>query len=70
MNITEERNCELRLKTGKLDHEVRDKYSIKIKLKTLTGLLNPSKSATVVSIYHIDVLKEFYCIVIKSLDTL
>lgn len=49
-NVTEDRNCELRLKTANLDHEKKSEYQLQIKLDTLSGLVNPSKSTAAVSV--------------------
>lgn len=49
-SVTEDRNCELRLKTANLDHEKKSEYQLKIKLDTLSGLVSPSKSIAMVSV--------------------
>jgi len=49
-SVTEDHNCELRLKTANLDHEKKSEYQLKIKLDTLSGLVNPSKSIAMVSV--------------------
>ncbi|XP_034940694.1 cadherin-99C [Chelonus insularis] len=54
-NITEERNCALRLKKGILDYETVEFYQIKIKLESLSGLLNSHRNTTMVKIQVIDV---------------
>ncbi|KAK6626827.1 hypothetical protein RUM44_009304 [Polyplax serrata] len=54
-NITAERNCEVRLKLSKLDHEVTDQYQLNIKLDTLSGLVNPEKSLTTLKIHVTDI---------------
>ncbi|XP_015117521.1 cadherin-99C [Diachasma alloeum] len=53
--ITEERNCALKLKKGKLDHETTESYQIKIKLESLSGLLNSHRNTTMVKIQVLDV---------------
>lgn len=47
-NVTEERNCALRLKKGALDYETTESYQIKIKLESLSGLLNSGRNTTMV----------------------
>lgn len=54
-NITTDRNCEVRLKLGRLDHETKEEYQLNVKLDTLSGLVNPQKSLTTVKIHIIDV---------------
>lgn len=54
-NITSERNCEVRLKLAKLDHETTEEYQLNIKLDTLSGLVNPQKSLTTLKIHVTDV---------------
>ena len=54
-NVTEERNCALRLKKGALDYETTESYQIKIKLESLSGLLNSGRNTTMVKIQVIDV---------------
>ncbi|XP_012288920.1 cadherin-99C [Orussus abietinus] len=54
-NVTEERNCALRLKKGSLDFEARESYQIKIKLESLSGLLNADRNTTMVKIQVLDV---------------
>ncbi|KAL0104591.1 hypothetical protein PUN28_017380 [Cardiocondyla obscurior] len=54
-SITEERNCALRLKIGALDYETTESYQIKIKLESLTGLLNSGRNTTMVKIQVLDV---------------
>lgn len=49
VNVTTEKNCEVRLKESKLDHEHADSYQLKIRLDTLAGVVNPTKSSTTVS---------------------
>lgn len=51
INVTTEKNCEVRLKETKLDHEHAESYQLKIRLDTLAGVVNPSKSTTMVSVY-------------------
>jgi hypothetical protein len=55
-SITEDRNCDVRLKEANLDHEKKSEYQLQMKLDTLSGLVNPSKStatvSTVFSILH------------------
>ncbi|XP_069688978.1 cadherin-99C isoform X2 [Periplaneta americana] len=53
-NITEDRNCELRLKSGSLDHEKKSEYQIEIKLDTLSSLVNPTRSTATVKINVVD----------------
>lgn len=48
INVTADKNCEVRLKDSKLDHEHAENYQLKIRLDTLAGLVNPAKSATMV----------------------
>ncbi|XP_015434826.1 PREDICTED: LOW QUALITY PROTEIN: protocadherin-15-like, partial [Dufourea novaeangliae] len=54
-NVTEERNCALKLKRGALDYETTESYQIKIKLESLTGLLNSGRNTTMVKIQVLDV---------------
>ncbi|XP_015184942.1 PREDICTED: protocadherin-15 [Polistes dominula] len=54
-SITEERNCALRLKKGALDYETTEFYQIKIRLESLSGLLNSGRNTTMVKIQVIDV---------------
>ncbi|XP_024946139.1 cadherin-99C isoform X2 [Cephus cinctus] len=54
-NITEERNCALRLKKGALDYETTESYQIKIRLESLSGLLNSDRNTTMVKIQVMDV---------------
>ncbi|KAK2588635.1 hypothetical protein KPH14_006402 [Odynerus spinipes] len=54
-NVTEERNCALKLKKGALDYETTESYQIKIKLESLSGLLNSGRNTTMVKIQVIDV---------------
>lgn len=49
-SITEERNCALRLKKAALDSETTESYRIKIKLESLSGLVNADRNTTMVSI--------------------
>jgi hypothetical protein len=49
--ITEDHNCELRLKTANFDHEKKSEYQLQIKLDTLSGLVSPSKSVATVSLH-------------------
>lgn len=51
INVTTEKNCEVRLKETKLDHEHAESYQLKIRLDTLAGVVNPTKSTTTVSTY-------------------
>lgn len=48
-SITEERNCALRLQKGALDYESKESYRIKIKLESLSGLVNADRNTTMVS---------------------
>lgn len=50
INVTTEKNCEVRLKETKLDHEHAESYQLKIRLDTLAGVVNPAKSTTMVSV--------------------
>ncbi|XP_076395319.1 cadherin 99C isoform X2 [Megachile rotundata] len=54
-NVTEERNCALRLKKGALDFETTESYQVKIKLESLSGLLNSGRNTTMVKIQVLDV---------------
>ncbi|XP_076165226.1 cadherin 99C [Ptiloglossa arizonensis] len=54
-NVTEERNCALRLKKGALDYETTESYQVKIKLESLSGLLNSGRNTTMVKIQVLDV---------------
>lgn len=54
-SVTPERNCALRLKKGSLDYETAESYQIKIKLDSLSGLLNADRNTTMVKIQVIDV---------------
>ncbi|XP_012058840.1 PREDICTED: protocadherin-15 [Atta cephalotes] len=54
-NVTKERNCALRLKKGALDYETTESYQIKIKLESLSGLLNSGRNTTMVKIQVLDV---------------
>ncbi|XP_076242183.1 cadherin 99C [Calliopsis andreniformis] len=54
-NVTEERNCALKLKKGALDYETTESYQIKIKLESLSGLLNSGRNTTMVKIQVLDV---------------
>ncbi|XP_053978004.1 cadherin-99C isoform X1 [Hylaeus volcanicus] len=54
-NVTEERNCALTLKKGALDYETTESYQIKIKLESLSGLLNSGRNTTMVKIQVLDV---------------
>lgn len=62
-SVTEDRNCDLRLKVAKLDHEKKSEYQLQLKLDTLSGLVNPSKSTATVSTV-------FSMLQIKTLHTL
>ncbi|XP_075213856.1 cadherin 99C [Lycorma delicatula] len=55
VNITEQRNCELRLGDKRLDHEVQPEYVLKMRLDTLANLINPSRSSTTVKIQVEDI---------------
>lgn len=48
-NVTAEKNCELRVKDAKLDHEHEREFVLKIRLDTFAGLVNPEKSESTVS---------------------
>lgn len=50
INVTTEKNCEVRLKETKLDHERVESYQLKIRLDSVAGVVNPTKSTTMVSI--------------------
>ncbi|KAF7995558.1 hypothetical protein HCN44_006665 [Aphidius gifuensis] len=54
-SITEEKNCALKLKYGKLDYENTESYQIKIKLESSMGILNSHRNTTMVKIQVIDV---------------
>lgn len=47
IDITEDRNCELRL-VKKIDHEKQPDYLLKLQLDTLAGLGNPGRTSTMV----------------------
>lgn len=47
IDITEDRNCELRL-VKKIDHEKQQDYLLKLQLDTLAGLGNPGRTSTMV----------------------
>lgn len=47
IDITEDRNCELRL-VKKIDHEKQEDYLLKLQLDTLAGLGNPGRTSTMV----------------------
>lgn len=47
-SITEEKNCALKLKYGKLDYENTESYQIKIKLESSMGILNSHRNTTMV----------------------
>lgn len=55
VNVTEDKNCEVRLAKGNLDHEKKHEYQIRLKLETLSGLINPVKSTALVKIQVVDV---------------
>uniref|UniRef100_A0A2S2QWG8 Protocadherin-15 n=1 Tax=Sipha flava TaxID=143950 RepID=A0A2S2QWG8_9HEMI len=55
INVTTEKNCEVRLKDTKLDHEHAESYQLKIRLDTLAGVVNPTKSTTMLNIQIIDI---------------
>lgn len=55
INVTTEKNCEVRLKDTKLDHEHAESYQLKIRLDTLAGVVNPTKSTTMVNNYIVHV---------------
>nr|CAD7198411.1 unnamed protein product [Timema douglasi] len=55
VNVTEDRNCELRLKKAELDHENQANYILKLRLNTLSGLVNPDRNITMVKIHILDV---------------
>ncbi|XP_050534289.1 cadherin-99C isoform X2 [Daktulosphaira vitifoliae] len=55
INVTTEKNCEVRLKDSKLDHEHADNYQLKIRLDTLDGVVNPAKSITILNVQVIDI---------------
>ncbi|PNF18966.1 hypothetical protein B7P43_G12884 [Cryptotermes secundus] len=54
-SITEDRNCDLRLKVANLDHEKKSEYQLQMKLDTLSGLVNPSRSIATVKVNVVDV---------------
>lgn len=49
--VTEERNCALKLKKGALDYETTESYQVKIKLESLSGLLNSGRNTTMVNFF-------------------
>lgn len=51
-NVTEERNCALRLRKGVLDYETTESYQVKLKLESLSGLLNTDRNTTMVRTYE------------------
>nr|CAD7426011.1 unnamed protein product [Timema monikensis] len=55
VNVTEDRNCELRLKKAELDHENQTNYILKLRLNTLSGLVNPDRNTTMVKIHILDI---------------
>ncbi|XP_026810458.1 cadherin-99C isoform X2 [Rhopalosiphum maidis] len=55
INVTTEKNCEVRLKETKLDHEHAESYQLKIRLDTLAGVVNPTKSTTMLNVQVIDI---------------
>lgn len=61
-NVTQERNCALRLKKGALDYETSESYQIKIRLISLSGLLRSDRNTTMVSNFF------YYEIILKILD--
>lgn len=46
--VTDERNCALRLSKDGLDYETDESYQIKIRLESLSGLLNADRNTTMV----------------------
>ncbi|XP_043479198.1 cadherin-99C [Leptopilina heterotoma] len=54
-NVTEERNCALRLRKGALDYETTESYQIKIRLISLSGLLRSDRNTTMVKVQVLDV---------------
>ncbi|XP_031829505.2 cadherin 99C isoform X4 [Nomia melanderi] len=54
-NVTEERNCALKLKKATLDYETTEYYQIKIRLESLSGLLNSGRNTTMVKVQVLDV---------------
>lgn len=54
-NVTEERNCALRLRKGVLDYETTESYQIKIRLISLSGLLRSDRNTTMVKVQVLDV---------------
>lgn len=69
-NVTEERNCALRLKKGALDYETTESYQIKIKLESLSGLLNSGRNTTMVSRDDNSRILSYYNMIIKYFQRL
>ncbi|XP_068081396.1 cadherin-99C isoform X2 [Anabrus simplex] len=55
VNITEDKNCDVKLAKGDLDHEKKHEYQLKLKLETLSGLINQAKTTALVKIQIVDV---------------
>ncbi|CAH0392596.1 unnamed protein product [Bemisia tabaci] len=55
VQVTEDRNCELHLNEGKLDHELRNEYQLSIRLDSLSGYIAPSHSETKVKVQVTDI---------------
>ncbi|XP_014256144.1 cadherin-99C isoform X2 [Cimex lectularius] len=55
-NVTGEKNCELRLAQGKLDHEITSEYILKLRLDTLADYVSQeNRSTTTVKVQVIDI---------------
>lgn len=54
VNVTADRNCELRLTRPDLDYEIAPEYNLTVRLDTLTGLVNPSRAVAHINIQVID----------------
>lgn len=55
INVTTEKNCEVRLKETRLDHEHAESYQLKIRLDSLAGVVNPTKSTTTLNVQVVDI---------------
>ncbi|KAI5711565.1 hypothetical protein M8J75_001405 [Diaphorina citri] len=54
VNVTADRNCEVRLTRPDLDYEMAPEYNLTVRLDTLTGLVNPSRSMAQINIQVVD----------------
>uniref|UniRef100_A0A8D8MA25 Protocadherin-15 n=2 Tax=Cacopsylla melanoneura TaxID=428564 RepID=A0A8D8MA25_9HEMI len=54
VNVTADRNCEVRLTRAELDYETAPEYNLTVRLDTLTGLVNPSRSLAHIKIQVVD----------------